>query len=317
MTARRFSAVEYAQEGDQEMYSFEALEARQGLRCERQIKLGLQRIYSVFPMKVKDELGNKMIISEDYIAFEMRVIKTLFAPGEFSLQKARQTAIADWKKDSAGEEYMSQQQFYDALFELVDHWTVSTEKEDYAKLLHALYSRVSIVGADGGVSFMNLREVDSMHPAATAAAAIQAVGTKLVPPHIVECKSKGRTAVSERRARESARKRNAPRSPESIGRACCPSLTRSTLLCATHLQYSHLLTANLQCASSGERLLGTPSCTGHLRLSSLLPTMLPPSHHGRLDHSCHSRQAALGGWRGGGDNGWAIVLWSTLPLSHG
>jgi hypothetical protein len=40
---RRFSASEYAQEGDHEMYSFEALGARQGLRRERLIKLGLQR----------------------------------------------------------------------------------------------------------------------------------------------------------------------------------------------------------------------------------------------------------------------------------
>ena len=49
--------------------------------------------------------------------------------------QAEAQARLEWDQDSHGEEEMTEELFYDAMFELVDIWTTSTDAAEYVEFL--------------------------------------------------------------------------------------------------------------------------------------------------------------------------------------
>ncbi len=81
---------------------------------------------------------------------------------------AKAAAYEDWNKDNAsGSNMMTKDAFLDSLFEVVDIWTESVDKEEYVSFLRKLLLRITKreVQADGTEAYVyrELKDIDSLH----------------------------------------------------------------------------------------------------------------------------------------------------------
>ena len=61
---------------------------------------------------------------------------------DYDVAEARAAVHDDWYTDSAGVGYLTRESFCEAIFELADVWTLTTEKSEYASFLSELHSKV-------------------------------------------------------------------------------------------------------------------------------------------------------------------------------
>jgi hypothetical protein len=108
-------AVVYHLQGDASWHTEEAVQARAALRNHPAILGWLHKFYNTFPSARR----HGYIKKEDYILFNVNVMKALFLPGEWDPVRAREMAEDDWLRDLGnGFATMHKAEFYDSLFEV-------------------------------------------------------------------------------------------------------------------------------------------------------------------------------------------------------
>ena len=78
---------------------------------------------------------------DEYYQLFSRVYATLL--DDYDEDDARRTILDDFTNDAKGDDVLTNSEYGDALFELADMWVRSTEEEDYASFLWALYRGVA------------------------------------------------------------------------------------------------------------------------------------------------------------------------------
>lgn len=76
-------------------------------------------------------------------AFELLCCKALFPPAAFNMEEALCSVEEDLQRDLGDRENMSFNEFSNSLFEIVDMWTLTCDKDEYIVFLRNLYLRIS------------------------------------------------------------------------------------------------------------------------------------------------------------------------------
>jgi hypothetical protein len=82
------------------------------------------------------------IHADDYMALMLLIFKVL--RDDFSLELARKQILCDWDVDSRHGQALAFEQFFSAMFELVDVWTCDVEEATYVRFLELLLRRVTV-----------------------------------------------------------------------------------------------------------------------------------------------------------------------------
>lgn len=82
------------------------------------------------------------INEEDYMTLMLLIFKVL--RDDFSLELARKQIHRDWDVDSRHGQALAFEQFFSAMFELVDVWTCDVEEATYVRFLELLLRRVTV-----------------------------------------------------------------------------------------------------------------------------------------------------------------------------
>ena len=75
-----------------------------------------------------------------------KVYKLMMPAEDYDEEEAKSAVHEDWATDSRGKGYLTRDMFIDAVFELADVWTVTTEAVEYASFLADLHEKIA---ADG------------------------------------------------------------------------------------------------------------------------------------------------------------------------
>ena len=136
-------------QGNVEMYTDEALRQRSSLRSHPEIMSCIHRWWYCLLIPTFDKNLNGVLEKNEYIVFHKCLNMALQASIEshskaISPQKATQMALEDWEADSNGFGHVDLEMFENALFELVDLWTDTTDVQEYLDFLDFLFSSMSI-----------------------------------------------------------------------------------------------------------------------------------------------------------------------------
>lgn len=89
-----------------------------------------------------DRLGE-----QEYFAIFLKVYKAMV--DEFSMAEASKAVRDDWQDDCGGKGYLTAESFMDAVFELADVWTETTDAAEYVQFLRRLLDDVTTVDKHG------------------------------------------------------------------------------------------------------------------------------------------------------------------------
>ena len=146
--ARALARSSYRTQGDASFETPAAHRARQELRGDAQIQQWLEKFYMCFRSPTK----SGCVARAEYIAFQLRVVRVLLPEREFSARAAQGLAEADWERDTAGgagRQQMRKPEFFASLFELVDLWTETIDRDEYVDFLAKLFDRLTVQRSDG------------------------------------------------------------------------------------------------------------------------------------------------------------------------
>jgi hypothetical protein len=107
------------------------------LRCfskHKGVKTAIEAIWAVVPKE------QNRISKVDYMKIFMRICKMLNRNMDY--EEALETVQADYEKDSKGKDGLDSNDFFTAMFELVDHWTLDIDAEEYIEFLTTLLVRL-------------------------------------------------------------------------------------------------------------------------------------------------------------------------------
>ena len=89
-----------------------------------------------------DRLGE-----QDYFAIFLKVYKAMV--DDFSMAEASKAVRDDWQDDCGGKGYLTAESFMDAVFELADVWTETTDAAEYVEFLRRLLDDVTTIDKHG------------------------------------------------------------------------------------------------------------------------------------------------------------------------
>lgn len=125
-------AAPYWMLGDDSMESETALAERASLRTHPAVQDALRRLGNA--AFERDESGR--VLQSEYLRVHARISRVL-AP-KMPEEDSAAAAEREWANDSAGQEWIDDSRISEALFQLVDLWSQTTEPEEYLSFLEAL-----------------------------------------------------------------------------------------------------------------------------------------------------------------------------------
>ena len=116
----------------------------------------MRKFYDCFDPRDKNKDG--MVRKEAVLESNVKFVKALYPPEEFSEREAMAVVEEDWvremeesnvRTDRVARNRMSREEYIESVREIVDTWTVGVTVEEYRLFLSQLYKRVT-VGIDDG-----------------------------------------------------------------------------------------------------------------------------------------------------------------------
>jgi hypothetical protein len=148
-------AKEYRKQGRLSLYSKANLTKRNAARHDPQVLDGIMMFFNVF--QSPEERDDGCISKQEMLDVTTKICKALFDPDEWDLHEAQTVSERDWNSTVGIDgEFMSQEEFTESLFETVDIWTEEVVVSEYVAFLHNLFARMTNVGEDGEVWYVNL-----------------------------------------------------------------------------------------------------------------------------------------------------------------
>ena len=141
--ASQLEGVKLWEQGDATMYSQEALDERYQLRHVPEVRQMLLAWWgSVQELLEASGLETNRLYEREYKIVFGKIYKLMMPAEDYDVAEARAAVHDDWYTDSAGVGYLTRESFCEAIFELADVWTLTTEKSEYASFLSELHSKV-------------------------------------------------------------------------------------------------------------------------------------------------------------------------------
>eukprot|EP00761_Pharyngomonas_kirbyi_P014374 gb/GECH01014404.1/.p1 GENE.gb/GECH01014404.1/~~gb/GECH01014404.1/.p1 ORF type:complete len:235 (+),score=62.82 gb/GECH01014404.1/:1-705(+) len=135
-TERDYNLKEpYYKTGDPEMETRQAKDKRNQLRHNPGLCDAIKRFCNLFP---KEDSGK--IHKDTYLKIHSQIAQILLP--SVSKEQIHEAAKQDWESDSQGGDYISEPQIFEAIFELTDLWTATTDATEYLMFLETLLNKL-------------------------------------------------------------------------------------------------------------------------------------------------------------------------------
>ena len=132
------------EQGDQEMYTQESLDQRYGVRHDPAVAQMLRTWWATVQRMLKALSKNPNRLCEDeYNVIFLKVYKLMMPAEDYVVSEARLAVHEDWVTDCGPRGFLTRDTFIDALFELADVWTLTTEASEYHGFLKALHDKIT------------------------------------------------------------------------------------------------------------------------------------------------------------------------------
>ena len=147
------SAIPYHLQGDVEMYSDEALAAREALRSHRWLQARVRELWQLMiefqngasggggGFEFDSDPEEEVLLEATYKELVVRVTLALIGGTE---TEARESAEDDWAVDSQGNQKMDYDLFFDGIFGLADTWVNEIDGDLYANFILAITRHISV-----------------------------------------------------------------------------------------------------------------------------------------------------------------------------
>lgn len=144
------SRLPFHLQGDRELNEGEALSRRRALRFSGALRDKIAFLWDVarggkqataFTSGAAAASSEEMN-EQDYVALMLLIFKVL--RDDFTLELARKQIHCDWDVDSRHGQALTFDQFFSAIFELVDMWTCDVEEVTYVRFVELLLHRVTV-----------------------------------------------------------------------------------------------------------------------------------------------------------------------------
>lgn len=134
----------YIDQGNEEMYTQENLDKRYAIRHDPTVA-GLLRVWwrACMGLNKQHKQPYGKLFAPEYCAVFEKVYKVMMPARDYDAAEAKRAVRDDWKSDAKGKRSMDEHAFMDALFELADVWTQTTDASEYAAFLEQLLLRVT------------------------------------------------------------------------------------------------------------------------------------------------------------------------------
>ena len=138
-TAERDALLETVSASAEQLSTPSMIEARRALRAHPKVVAWIEVYWRTFPLK--STMG---ITKQQYLAQHALMFKALHAT--YDPKEAYEQGQNDWARDvwfSSSPHYLDAESFGDALFEVVDLWTLTVSAEEYVHFLADLYHKIT------------------------------------------------------------------------------------------------------------------------------------------------------------------------------
>jgi Ca2+-binding EF-hand superfamily protein len=145
--------VDIRRAGNLDMYSDVAQHQRKSLRYHPEIVACLYRWWTCVIIPIVDTDHSGTLGREEYIVFHKCLNRALLSgeprgennckPPELSSAEATQMALEDWEHDCGAAATIDAERFRNALFEMCDLWTDTTDPQEYVDFLEWLFEAMS------------------------------------------------------------------------------------------------------------------------------------------------------------------------------
>ena len=127
----------YREQGDPTMYTEEALAKRRQLANHPGVVRTIDKFLALFTWT-----DHETVARGSYYDLHRRIVNVLLP--HVTTVEALSLAKADWERDCEGNQELSKEQAYNAVFQLIDIWTASLDVAEYLALTNALYYRLTL-----------------------------------------------------------------------------------------------------------------------------------------------------------------------------
>ena len=142
---------------EEDMYSDDNIHLRQGLRHDPIIRPVLKEWWRTMQRYLMDnDLDQSTVFENSYMNVFMKLYKVMIS--DYDEKEATESVRDDWENDCGGAGQLKSGDFMDAMFELSDVWTMSTDPNEYAEFLSNLLEQVSSV-QDGVRRFLSTEQI--------------------------------------------------------------------------------------------------------------------------------------------------------------
>ena len=132
------------EQGDAEMYTQENLDRRYGLRHDPAVARMLNMWWATVQRFLKARRKNpNRLLEEEYKVIFLKVYKLMMPGEDYVVSEARMAVHEDWATDCGPRGFLTRDTFIDALFELADVWTLTTEAHEYHGFLKSLHDKIT------------------------------------------------------------------------------------------------------------------------------------------------------------------------------
>jgi hypothetical protein len=138
----------YRLTGDEDLETAEIKDERNLLRSHPSIQAWINVFWGT--LQPSASLSGE-IAKAPYIAFQVKIMRIL--QEDFDLYNAVKLAESEWCTDCGGDAtHITQSQFANALFEIVDVWTTTLAPEEYVRFLATLFHRLTRIHSNHDAS---------------------------------------------------------------------------------------------------------------------------------------------------------------------
>ncbi|EAS07708.2 hypothetical protein TTHERM_00497620 (macronuclear) [Tetrahymena thermophila SB210] len=141
----------YYQDGDPTMYTKENLQQRNALKEDPDVKNAIQKFMNIYTW---DSNGKLNLESYLFVHTGLAEILRDDLQEEMKADELKFILQQDWQHDSRGKEYMTKDDLYDSLFELVDIWVPDIDKDEYVAFFEYINNTLSRKGYKNPYSIM-------------------------------------------------------------------------------------------------------------------------------------------------------------------
>eukprot|EP00325_Prymnesiales_sp_UTEX-LB-985_P005232 CAMPEP_0174699598 /NCGR_PEP_ID=MMETSP1094-20130205/4830_1 /TAXON_ID=156173 /ORGANISM="Chrysochromulina brevifilum, Strain UTEX LB 985" /LENGTH=784 /DNA_ID=CAMNT_0015896965 /DNA_START=84 /DNA_END=2440 /DNA_ORIENTATION=+ len=143
-TEAAMTAIPIWQQGDAQLYTAEALQARASCRQHADV-VSVLHVWWQTAQRSLQSGGDShaSTLGEDrYVHMLVKIYKTMIEA--YDEAEARECAADDWERDRQGHETINRIHFCDALFELADMWTATCQPDEYVRFLWKLLKHIAV-----------------------------------------------------------------------------------------------------------------------------------------------------------------------------